>query len=129
MKIQAPFKTSPDERIRMIQCSLRCLAFGAASMALTLGLPFAVGLVINLPPPFRDDGLLAICWIPVVSFTFSLLAWMNVFHAQSAAHGEWNPAAAQLIWGRVFSAIGVLMSLVSAGFFFCFLLKLFPWQG
>ena len=60
--------------------------------------------------------------------TFSVLAWVNVFRAESAAHGEWNPAGAQLIWGRALSALGVLVSMLLAVFFVCVILKLFPWQ-
>lgn len=96
----------------MIRASLRCFGFGVASAALTIWLPFAVILVLNCPASNREPGLFALSWIPVASLTFSMIAWSNVFQAQSASHGEWNPAFAQLIWGRILSALGVLISVL-----------------
>jgi ABC-type proline/glycine betaine transport system permease subunit len=128
VKTKVPFKNNPDERIRMIQASLRCLGFGAASTALMFGVPCAVIVVMNLPSPFRETGLLAVCWLPFVGVTFSVVAWSNLFQAKRAAHGEWNPAASQLLWGRILSALGLLISMVIACFYVGLLLGIFPWQ-
>lgn len=113
----------------MIRASLRCLGFGAAGLALSLSAPFGILIFINLPGPLRYAGLWSISWIPFVSLAFAVIAWANVFHALHAGDGEWNPAGAQLIWGRIMSALSVLISVLLAGFFVCFMLKLFPWQS
>lgn len=113
----------------MIQASMRCLGFGAASLLLSIGVPFGIFLFVNLPEPFRSAGLWSISLIPFASLALAMIAWANVFQALHAADGEWNPAGAQLIWGRIISALSVLMSLLLAAFFVCFMLKMFPWQN
>ena len=119
----APFKISPDERIAMIRGSLRCLGYGTASAAMTLGVPIAAALVLNVHHGLRVMMMLVTLWIPLGSILFATVSWVNVMRAQKAQREEWNPAARQMLWGRVLSALGVLISLLLIGFFIC--VKLF----
>lgn len=124
MRNQVPFKINPDERIRMIRCSLRCLGFGAASAAVTLASPIAVLLILNLPSAFQKTVVLALSWLPLAGLALAFVSWTNLFQARNAAQGEWNPAAAQLLWGRILSALGVFISMLLLFFFVCAMLKL-----
>jgi hypothetical protein len=124
MKLKMPFKNTPDERIRVIECSLRCLGFGGASAVTMLAAPLDVLLIANLPHSARNAAVFGTLWIPLLGFIFSSIAWKNVLEAHRASHGEWNPARAQLIWGRFFSASGILISLLLLFFFSCVLFGL-----
>ena len=72
---------TPADKVRVIEQSLRCFAFGLLSLIPLLGLPFAV------------------------------LAIVRHLNAWSQSDREWDPAKAYLVWGFGLAWLGGLISL------------------
>ena len=86
---------TPADKVRVIEQSLRCFAFGLLSLIPLLGLPFAV------------------------------LAVVRHRNAWSQGDGEWNPTKAYLVWGFGLAWLGGLISLGALAIFVLALTKLY----
>ena len=86
---------TPADKVRVIEQSLRCFAFGLLSLIPLLGLPFAV------------------------------LAVVRHRNAWSQGDREWNPAKAYLVWGFGLAWLGGLISLGGLAIFVIALTKLY----
>jgi len=103
---------SPDERIAIIQHSLRSLKFGIWSAIPLLVIPPTVLMLAWWGEAARLPAMVIAGIIPAISLPLSLLAALNHRQARRVARGNWNPARTELIWGEVLSSLGVLAGLV-----------------
>lgn len=74
--------SSPKERVRLLDRSLRCFVFGMLSLIPVLGLPM------------------------------SILAWWHGHVASRQSKGQWNPARHYVLWGRALAWLGCLVTFV-----------------
>ena len=86
---------TPADKVRVIEQSLRCFAFGLLSLIPLLGLPFAI-----------------------LAVTRHLNAW-------SQGAPEWNPARPYLAWGFGLAWLGGLISLGASAIIVVALTKLY----
>ena len=86
---------TPADKVRVIEQSLRCFAFGLLSLIPLLGLPFAI------------------------------LAVVRHRNARSQGDREWNPAKPYLVWGFRLAWLGGLISLGALALFVISLTKFY----
>jgi hypothetical protein len=86
--------SSPDDRINLIERSLRCFAYGCLSLIPLVGLGFAI-LAVRKHLKVWADG----------------------------SKGEWNPARVYLHMGFSLAWLGGLVSLTALALFMFFLLQ------
>ena len=85
---------TPADKVRVIEQSLRCFAFGLLSLIPLLGLPFAI------------------------------LAVVRQVNAMPQSDQEWNPAKPYLVWGFGLAWLGGLISLAALAIIVVALTKL-----